>query len=137
MAMTFTYDDGSDGLGGGRGHIRKITAAWTSDGSGDASGTTRKIVGELLKGVTVPDGSAAPTADYDITLTDSDGADLLSGCADNLADRHTANTETVQFLVTDGTAGIAVHPVAVSTITVTVANAGDTTAGTLVLYYRT
>lgn len=137
MAMTFSYDDGHDRSSGGRGRIRTITATWTSDASGDAAATTEKINGVLLKGVTDPAaGGSAPTDDYDIALTDSDGANLLQGCADDLADRDTANTETVHFLVSDGTAGIAVHPAVNSTVTVTVSNAGNTKSGTLVLYYE-
>ena len=35
-------------------------------------------------------GTEAPTADYDITLTDADGVDVMGG---ELADRHTTATE--------------------------------------------
>lgn len=133
MAMTFAYDDGHD-KDGLRGRVRTVTASWTSDGSGDAAGTTKKINGRLLKGVTNP--TDGPTDDYDITLTDADGADLLSGCIDNLVDRDTTNTETVHFLLSDGAAGIAAYPVANSAVTVTVAAAGATKSGVLVLYYE-
>lgn len=133
MAMSFTYDDGYDRVCGGRGCIRTVTATWTSSSSGAASGTTEKINGLLLKGVTNP--TDGPTDDYDIVLTDSESANLLSGCADDLADRDTSNTETVHFLVSDGSAGIAVHPAVNDPITVTVSNAGDTKSGVLVLYY--
>lgn len=135
MAMTFTYDDGHDRKSQ-HGMIRKITATWTSDGSGDAAATTDKIVGYLLKGVTIPSGAAAPTDNYDITITDSDSLNVLGNCADDLIDRDTANTEEVHFLISDGTAGISSHPPVCSPLTVTVANAGDTKAGTIVLYYE-
>lgn len=134
MAVTFTYEDGEDAVNANRGSIRKINCSWTSDGSGDAAGTTRKIVGTLLKGVTNPTDS--PTDNYDIVLTDSDGANLLSGSFDDLADRDTTNTETVHFNLTDGTVPIAAYPVVCSTITVTVAAAGATKSGVLVLYYK-
>ena len=133
MAMTFTYDDGYDKDGRQLG-VRKVICSWTSDASGDAAGTSDKIVGLLLKGVTDP--TDGPTASYDITLTDSDSVNLLSTCIDDLADRHTTNTEVVEFLLTDGTAGIAAHPAVCSPITVTVANAGATKSGVLVLYYK-
>lgn len=133
MAMTFTYDDGQN-KDGRPGRIRTVIASWTSDGSGDAAGTSLKINGELLKGVTNP--TDGPTDDYDITLTDADGADLLEGCIDNLADRDTTNTETIHFLLSDGSAGIAAHPAVNSTVTVTVAAAGSTKSGVLTLYYR-
>lgn len=138
MAMTFTYDDGQDAVNGGRGRIRTVRAAWTSDADGDASGTTRKINGELLKGVTIP--ADGPTDNYDITLTDADSADLLAGCDFTLANRDTTNTETAHFIVTNAAAtdpgGIGARPAVNSAITVTVANAGNTKSGTLVLYYR-
>ena len=134
MAMSFTYNDGQDKNGGSKGKIRTVIATWTSDADGDATGATEKIVGYLLKGVTVP--SNGPTANYDITITDSDSANLLAGCADDLADRHTTNTETVHFLLDDGTAGIAAYPAVASEITVTIANAGNTKSGTLTLFYE-
>lgn len=133
MPMTFTYDDGHD-KDGAKGPIRTVVASWTSDGSGDAAGTSSKINGELLKGVTNP--TDGPTDDYDITLTDVDGADLLSGCSDNLADRDTTNTETVHFNLSDGTSPIAAYPAVNSTVTVTVANAGAMKSGVLTLYYK-
>lgn len=133
MAMTFAYDDGYD-KGGRGGTIRKITCSWTSDASGDAAGTTLKVNGFLLKGVTNP--TDGPTASYDIVLTDDEGANLLSGSFDDLADRHTSNTETVHFNLTDGAAPIAAYPAVCSTVTVTVAAAGDTKSGVLVLYYK-
>jgi hypothetical protein len=133
MPVTFTYDDGYDKDGRG-GVIRTITASWTSNGSGAAAGTSLKINGLLLKGVTNPTDS--PTDDYDIVLTDADGANLLTGCADDLTDRDTTNTETVHFNLTDGTAPIAAYPAVNSTVTVTVAAAGSTKSGVLVLYYK-
>lgn len=45
--------------------------------------------GCITKVVTNP-GSTAPTDDYDITLTDADGVDLMGG---ELANRDTANSE--------------------------------------------
>lgn len=131
MAMTITYE--------GSGLIRTIVAAWTSDSNGDASGTTRRISGRLIKGRTNPD-AAAPTDNYDITLTDSqDSYDLLTKCQDNLADRDTANNEEVYFLILDD-AGTplaqSLHPVVDDAITITIANAGDTKGGVLRLYYE-
>lgn len=132
-AVTFTYDDGYD-KNGASGQIRKVIVSWTSDGSGDAAGTSLKINGELLKGVTNPTDS--PTDNYDIVLTDDDGANLLAGAFDDLADRDTTNTETVHFNLSDGTVPIAAYPVVCSTVTVTVAAAGATKSGVLTLYYR-
>ena len=135
-SMTFDYDDGYD-RSGRAGTIRKVIVDWLSDdATGAVSGTSDKIVGELLKGVTDPDGDAAPSDNYDITLSDAEGANLLANCMDDLADRDTANAETVDFIVSDGTGGTGARPVVSSPITVAVANAGNAKAGRLVLYYR-
>lgn len=132
MAMSFTYRK--------LGMVKQVVAAWTSDGDGDASGTTEAVVsGEVIKGVTVPSGTAAPTADYDITVTDENSVNILSGAQDDLTDRHTSNTEEEYFLVLDD-AGTplaqSIHPVVADKLTVTVANAGDTKSGTLYLYVK-
>lgn len=136
MAITFTYDDGADGTGF-RGNIRKVIADWTSDGSGDAAGTTRKIVGTLIKAVTDPTDS--PTDNYDITITDEEGVDVLAACQSTLANRDTTNSEQVYFLVLDA-AGTplaqSIHPVVCDKLTVTIANAGNAKSGQLILYYR-
>jgi hypothetical protein len=128
MTMSFEYTSF-----GGYGRVR---CTWTSDAAGAASGTTNAIIGELIKGVTNPDGTDAPTDNYDITLADEDGLNILAGCSDDLADRDTANTESILFLITDGSAPIAMHPVVAGAITVTVAAAGDTKSGVLDLWYR-
>ena len=123
MAMTFTYDE--------TGPIWKIIAVWTCDASGDAAATTKKITGSLIKGVTDP-GAAAPTADYDIVLTDPEGINLLGLSADDLVDRHTTTTEEVYFYLSTGLR----DPVVADKITVTVSNAGNAKNGEIILYYR-
>ncbi len=137
-SMSFTYDDGHDGAGQ-PGRVRKVICDWTSDDTtGAVTGTTRKIVGRLIKGVTDP-GSAAPTANYDIALTDEESADILAACQSTLANRHTSSTEQVYFLVLDA-AGTplaqSVHPVVCDAITVAVTNAGNSKTGQLILYYE-
>lgn len=138
MAMTFTYDSGQVGGGQLGGGVVKVIADWTSDAAGAASGTTdRKVVGRLVKAVTDPDATAAPTDNYDITLTDGEGVNVLTACQSTLANRHTSTTQEVYFLVLDA-AGTplaqSVHPVVCDLLTVTVANAGDTKSGQLILY---
>ena len=130
-SMTFTYDD----IGG----IRKVIADWTSDDTtGAVSGTCKKVTGTLVKGVTDP-GATAPTDNYDIAITDSEGLDVLGNCVDNLADRDTANTEEVYFLVsnlaaTDPAGNL--HPVVCDPLTISVTNAGNSKQGQVILYYR-
>ena len=130
-SMTFTYDD--------IGKIRKVIADWTSDDTtGAVSGTCKKITGTLIKGVTDP-SATAPTDNYDIAITDSEGLDVLGNCVDNLADRDTANTEEVYFLVsnlaaTDPAGNL--HPVVCDPLTISVTNAGNSKQGQVILYYR-
>jgi len=133
-SMTFTYVNGVDG-GGNRSRMTKVVADWVSDDTtGAVSGTTRKIVGRIVKGVTNP-GSPAPTDNYDIVITDDAGANILANTDDDLVDRDTITKETVEFFLKNvATTAIASHPAICSTVTVAVTNAGNSKAGQLVLY---
>ena len=130
-SMTFTYDRGP-------GPIKRIIADWLSDdATGAVSGTTTvKAIGRLIKGVTDP-GSAAPTDNYDIAITDDESVDVLAACQSTLANRDTATSEQAYFLLLD-TAGTplaqSVHPVVCSVLTVAVTNAGNAKTGQLILY---
>jgi len=126
MAVTFTYDE--------IGPIHKMIVAWTSDASGDAAGTSKKITGEVIKGQTNP--TDTPTDDYDIVLTDEEAVNILGNSADDLVDRDTTNTEEVYFGITDGTNPLAAYPVVSDKITVTVSNAGNAKSGKLTVYYK-
>ena len=72
-----------------------VTFTWIANTTGvvptTSTGTTWPNIrgGCIAKVVTNP-GSTAPTDNYDITLTDSDGVDLMGG---ELANRDTANSE--------------------------------------------
>jgi len=77
--------------------LSKITFTCTadaSDGSFPATATnaanTAFITGKYLLKATTNPGATAPTDNYDITLTDADGVDLMGG---TLANRDTANSE--------------------------------------------
>jgi len=121
-AMTFAYNR--------IGPIKSIAASWTSDSvTGGVAGTTAPVYGYLLAGITNP-GATAPTADYDIVLTDADGANILGNSDDDLIDRHTSNTERVDFAVKTATgARVAVA----GPITITVSAAGNSKIGVLTL----
>ena len=134
--MTFTYPDATDvsGLTGG---IRKVVALWTTDSGGAASGTTSRIVGALIKGVTDPTDS--PTDNNDIVITDPEGIDVLGKCKKGLADRDVTNSEEQYFLLlNDDTAplSMAAHPVVCDELTITVSNGGSVKSGQLILYYK-
>lgn len=106
--------------------VRKITWTWTSTAGGAADLiTTRAYDGKIEAVVTNPDGVAAPTDDYDITITDEDGTDVLSAAG---ANRDTANTE----IVLSASLGI----VANDKLTLNVTNAGAAKSGVVHLYIR-
>jgi acyl-coenzyme A synthetase/AMP-(fatty) acid ligase len=108
--------------------IKKMVWVWTSDGSGDVSGTDTGIInGTPLRFVTNP-SATAPSANYDIVINDEDGVDIAVG---ELANRHTSNSEQV---LTGGDAkdGAAFN----GPLSLVVSNAGSAKIGRLVMYYK-
>lgn len=106
------------------GNVHKIQWSWTSAIGGAADKVTAaNYAGDVLALVTDP-GATAPTDNYDITITDPDGYDVMQGAG---ADRDTANTET---------AVPAKASVAFGKLTLNVAAAGDAKAGVATLYIR-
>lgn len=127
--MTFTYE-------GEHTNVRRIVVDWLSDdGDGTCTGTTKQIPGYLLKGVTDPDAVAAPDDDYNIVLTDDEGANILGNCWDDLLLRDTANVESVDFVLYDGAGSIAERPCVCDPITIDIDSAGNAKQGRLVLYW--
>ena len=106
--------------------IRKIVFSWTSAADGTASGTTTlPHDGQLLGLYTVP-GTAAnqPTDQYDITIKDEDGLDVVNAQG---ANRSNVNNELVisSLLFVAG-----------DKLTLAVENAGNAKSGTVYLWYR-
>lgn len=102
--------------------VRKITWTWTSATGGTASLVTPEpVYGEVVALLTDP-GTPAPTDNYDITITDADGYDVMQGAG---ANRDTANTET---------AVPTAKSVAFGLLTIDITNAGDEKSGVAVLY---
>ena len=109
---------------------RKIVFSWTSGTDaeeGTATGTTTAAFDGKIEGLTTIPAAAgdAPTADYDLTVTDSGGHDVLLGAG---ANRHTSNTEHV--------VGTSLSAVAGSKLTLNVTNAGSAKKGTVILWVR-
>lgn len=105
--------------------VLKISLAWVSDASGDVSGTPTSIFvkGEVRRVVTVPSGTAAPTVNYDVTILDDSGLDILAGAG---ADRSATVAEQALLsntLVNDE-------------LDLVVANAGNAKEGTVHIYVR-
>jgi len=108
--------------------VERVSIAWTSDASGNATGTVENLYGFLVKAVTIPAAAgSAPTDNYDITLVDDNSIDAAASA---LIDRDTANTE--QVYPTPTSAQVPVFLCGAHTFTV--ANAGNAKSGTCVLY---
>lgn len=106
--------------------VRKVVWSWLSTAGGVADGaTTAAFDGRVIGLATIPSGGAAPDDNYDITITDAAGHDVLMGAG---RDRDTANTEYV--------AEASLAGVASSRLTLNVSAAGAAKAGTVILYIR-
>lgn len=105
--------------------LKRIKWSWTSTSGGAADKvTTATFTGEVLTLVTDP-GGTAPTDNYDITVTDADGIDVLAGAG---ANRDTANTEYVLAASLGGCVD--------SVLTLNVTNAGNAKEGDVYVYIR-
>ena len=112
------------------GPVKECRLAWTSDASGDVSGTPTEndINGVLLNAKFIPNTDADQPADeYDVTLLDTDGVDVLGGLGANLS-QSTASITTP--LAGDGLVNVR------SALSLVVANAGNTKKGQVVIYWR-
>ena len=113
------------------GPIKKITWAWTAHTDGKVAvatagaETTGTYDGEIIRLVTVPDGTDAPDDNYDVFVYDEDDTDVLMGAG---ADRDTANTEQVL--------ASSLGCVAYDKLTLYVENAAASNKGTVILYIR-
>ena len=113
-------------------NVRRAILSWTSDGSGNAGGTVA-VNGTILRVTFVPDAVAAPTAGYDVTLTDEGGIDVLDGSGADLG----ATTPKTVTPVLDASDGLTKLPICVAdTLTLAVANAGNAKAGRVIIYHR-
>jgi len=115
-----------------RGPIGIVTLSWVadaSDGTVPSTALQTKISGKLLALETNP-GATAPTANYDIAITDADGLDVLQAVG---ANRHTSTTEKVAVVYS----GTAIHPPVAKSDTLTLAltgNSVNSALGTIKLY---
>lgn len=105
--------------------VKKIKWTWTATAGGAADLiTTLAYYGQVLALVTIPDTETAPTDNYDITVTDTEGYDVMQGAG---ANRDTVNTETAVPTATS---------VAHGTLTINITNAGNAGKGVAILYIR-
>ena len=132
MAGTVTYEYAASIVDGRP--VRKLTIAWISHTDGTATGTSPTVSGTIL-GVTFDPGSPAPTASYDVTLSDQAGRDVLAGQGANLSDTVTTGIcpgQPFKDGTTTSVAPITVH----DTLDVAVSNAGSEKQGSIVIYLR-
>ena len=122
MASSVTVTEEAHGKG-----FRKITFDWTghTDGVVTKVATSKVYTGKVEVLITDPDGVAAPTDNYDVTVTDDEDYDILVGAG---ANRDTANTETVL--------SASLGAVFESTIGPVVINSGTSKKGKIVLLIR-
>ena len=147
-AMTFSVDAGQATYApGARGHYRRLIVNWTSDSATGAvtgtttnkDGTAMRFVGKVVRAITY-NGAAAPTTGYSITLTDSNGLNILAKCQSNLATvaSNGSGVSPVQtYLFLQDATGTPVtqaeYPIIFDTITIAVASAGNSKNGVLIL----
>jgi hypothetical protein len=110
--------------------IKKVKFEWTSvNGGGDAGKASKTTefpyTGEIIRLVTDP-GTAAPTDNYTVTITDEDGYDVLMGAA--VGNRDEANTEQVL--------ASSLGCVANDKLTLNVSGAGNAKTGTVTVYIK-
>ncbi len=114
--------------------VNTYTIAWVSASDGTCTFTTDRITGVILRVVFNP-GSPTPTDNYDITLSDIDGIDILSGQG---ANRDTTTTEQIcpGVALYDGTT-TSVVPIAINgPLSMSITGAGSGAIGTIVIYFR-
>lgn len=116
--------------------IVKHTFEWLSDASGNATVPSELVVcGQIERVVFIPSPSVPPTALYDVTLTDEQGLDVLSGQGANLS--ASASLSVIPGTpLKDGTTTSTVPTVVGGILTLNVSNAGDSKGGTVVVYVR-
>lgn len=116
-------------------NMATLTFAWTTTSAGTASDATGATIKDQIAGkyvvmaVTAPDATDYPDDNYDIVVTDENGADLMGGV---LLNRDSANTEQATPYIG---ALYGPRPIA-GAITLTVTNAGSGKSGTTVLYLK-
>ena len=116
--------------------IVKHTFEWVSDGSGNATiPSLVAISGYITRVVIVPSAVAAPTTLYDLTLTDENGVDALSGLGANMSASATLST-CPGTPINDGTTASVIPVIVDGILTLNVSNAGATKAGTVIVYVR-
>ncbi len=126
VPITLTYQEHKS--------VRSITCTWESSGSGDASGSTKAIAGQILGCVSIQPSSAPPAAAHDITFKGPSPYkhDHFAGMGTNLS-----STTSVAFSPTFHSATSRTQAVPLAgKYNFCVKAAGSHNTGAFVLYYR-
>jgi len=75
------------------GSLHRLDIAWTAHTDGSFTSFVTRTINGMLYGVETNPGDGGITDNYDITLTDDNGLDVMGGA---LANRDTLNTEFIQ-----------------------------------------
>ncbi len=114
------------------GSMRKLTFDWLSTTGGAVSYTmTAPVRGVVYRELIIPDSSTAtqPSTGYDVFVRDADGVDVLCAVGVDLS-----NTTVTDIVL--GSSGRKA-PIAVEDVlALTVADAGDSKGGKVILYAR-
>lgn len=117
--------------------VVKHTFDWVSAADGTATVPSTIAVSGAIARVVFDPGSPAPTADYDVTLTDENGIDVLAGQGTNVTLSATVASHVCPGVpLKDGTTTGIVVPIVDGILTLNVTNAGNSKAGKVVVYVR-
>lgn len=111
---------------------RKFSIPWTSNPSGSATVAVPNVFGTINRIATVPGtGASQPTDQYDLTLTDEHGIDVMAAKGANQS-----ATASGSFIGTiPGPSGFSEFPFTVrGGLTLNVTNAGVSKSGTVYVY---
>jgi len=113
------------------GSLHCMVISWTSAAGGTfTSVPTEKINGLVYYVLTDPDDEAAPSDNYDITLKNSNGYDIMGG---KLANRDEATTEVIQPY--DSTSGSYLAFPVDGALTLAISDMGNSTSGVIKIYF--
>ena len=112
------------------GAMKVATLEWTTSAAGAFTSTamSKSINGMVVMVETDPDGTAVPTAAYDLTLLNSGSVDIMGG---TLVDRSATTTEITMPLLNGNYTGITVQ----GKLTLTVSAAGNSKIGVVKIFY--
>ena len=118
------------------GNIKKVDIDWVASTNSGADGSVKRISGTLKRVVFKGDtGSTLPDDNYDVTLKDAEGVDILAGLGANISSNGTTTVCPGLRITTDTSATGIVQFAFNDKLTLTVTNTGSLNAGNVILYY--